>query len=46
MKLAAASSEAAIDGATAAGDEQLTVETDEELAFGEGLGDLGEEAGV
>ena len=38
--------EAAIDGATAAGDEQLTVETDEALAFGEGLGDLGEEAGV
>ncbi len=38
--------EAAIDGATVAGDERLSVETDEEMAFGESLGDISEEAGA
>ena len=38
--------EAAVDGATVAGDESLSVETDEEMAFGESLGDTTEEAGA
>ena len=38
--------EAAVDGEMGAGDESLSVETDEELAFGESLGETTEEAGA